>query len=285
MNRKAFTLIELLVVIAIIAILAAILFPVFAQAKQAAKATSSLSNVKQSGLGMIMYAGDSDDVLPMAFQGTSTDYTTTPPPDASLLAQTGDKCWMWADDGAGGCFWTWGETTYPYHKAAQILRDPSGKNASGNPGVANYGANFALTGIPIWNPTHPYPTSTTALDDIANKVLISESGNYLVDQNTFHVPGWGAFNYVPGECPAGFGKPSTASPEIDCISGDPTSWDGANVAKIDGDLRNPRNPGGVTVGWADGHAKSIKVSALAGKRGNAWCPTVKTDNEWACTWE
>lgn len=63
MNRKAFTLIELLVVIAIIAILAAILFPVFAQAKAAAKKTSDLSNTKQFGLGLMMYANDSDDGL------------------------------------------------------------------------------------------------------------------------------------------------------------------------------------------------------------------------------
>lgn len=67
MNRnRAFTLIELLVVIAIIAILAAILFPVFAQAKRAAKKTADLSNVKQLGLGLMMYAGDNEDVAPFA---------------------------------------------------------------------------------------------------------------------------------------------------------------------------------------------------------------------------
>ncbi len=59
--RKAFTLIELLVVIAIIAILAAILFPVFAQAKEAAKDTQTLSNLKQTGLSNLIYAGDYDD--------------------------------------------------------------------------------------------------------------------------------------------------------------------------------------------------------------------------------
>jgi prepilin-type N-terminal cleavage/methylation domain-containing protein/prepilin-type processing-associated H-X9-DG protein len=57
----AFTLIELLVVIAIIAILAAILFPVFAQARESARKTTCLSNLKQLGMGMIMYAGDYDD--------------------------------------------------------------------------------------------------------------------------------------------------------------------------------------------------------------------------------
>ncbi len=61
MKRSGFTLIELLVVIAIIAILAAILFPVFAQAKMAAKKTQQISNLKQVGLAIIMYAGDYDD--------------------------------------------------------------------------------------------------------------------------------------------------------------------------------------------------------------------------------
>ena len=62
--KRAFTLIELLVVIAIIAILAAILFPVFAQAKTAAKKAATISNIKQQGLGLIMYAGDYDDTYP-----------------------------------------------------------------------------------------------------------------------------------------------------------------------------------------------------------------------------
>ncbi len=63
-GRNAFTLIELLVVIAIIAILAAILFPVFAQAREKARQTTCLSNNKQIGLGILMYANDYDEMLP-----------------------------------------------------------------------------------------------------------------------------------------------------------------------------------------------------------------------------
>jgi len=60
-KRSGFTLIELLVVIAIIAILAAILFPVFAQAREQARKTVCLSNLKQTGLGLLMYTQDYDE--------------------------------------------------------------------------------------------------------------------------------------------------------------------------------------------------------------------------------
>lgn len=57
----AFTLIELLVVIAIIAILASVLFPVFARARENGRRASCQSNLKQLGIGWMMYAQDYDE--------------------------------------------------------------------------------------------------------------------------------------------------------------------------------------------------------------------------------
>ena len=63
-SLRAFTLIELLVVIAIIAILAALLLPALGRARGKARATACLNNLRQLGLGAVMYCGENNDTLP-----------------------------------------------------------------------------------------------------------------------------------------------------------------------------------------------------------------------------
>ncbi len=91
-QRRGFTLIELLVVIAIIAILAAMLFPVYAQAKLAAKKSTDLSNFKQIGVAIMLYANDNDD------RTMVTDH------EAEV---------------------SWYQALYPYVKSADLFRTPA----------------------------------------------------------------------------------------------------------------------------------------------------------------
>lgn len=71
--NKGFTLIELLVVIAIIGILAGILLPVLSRARESARSTQCASNVKQIGMGLIMYANENSEAFPSSTASAMTN--------------------------------------------------------------------------------------------------------------------------------------------------------------------------------------------------------------------
>lgn len=74
--RHVFTLVECLIVVAVIAILASLLLPALRNATESAKALSCLSNLKQLGFGINMYAQDYNDyIIPWRTGPTCRYYT------------------------------------------------------------------------------------------------------------------------------------------------------------------------------------------------------------------
>ncbi|HEY2586792.1 MAG TPA: type II secretion system protein, partial [Tepidisphaeraceae bacterium] len=65
-HRRGFTLVELLVVIGIIALLISILMPALSRARAQAQQTQCLSNERQVGMGMIAFAIDHLQHVPLA---------------------------------------------------------------------------------------------------------------------------------------------------------------------------------------------------------------------------
>lgn len=72
-RRGGFTLIELLVVMTIIGLLAGMLLPSLVRAKARALATGCLSNQRQIGLAMQMYADDNQNWLPGTMHGAGVN--------------------------------------------------------------------------------------------------------------------------------------------------------------------------------------------------------------------
>jgi prepilin-type N-terminal cleavage/methylation domain-containing protein len=229
-NQRAFTLIELLVVIAIISILAAILFPVFTRARENARRASCLSNLKQIGLGFMMYVQDYDERFPAAFTRTAE----TPPDKHSWTSNT----------------WFWQQLIYPYTKSDQIYLCPSApKYPYAGPYTMNYGANELLvvgneTAANI--PTSGMPNPTTALAAInrpSETYLVMDSGAYTMYPHFALTPY--KYNYLPGvHAMTGVECKSADSAYIDDCESEGRHFDGENVA------------------FADGHAKWLKSVTL-----------------------
>lgn len=181
-KRRAFTLIELLVVIAIIAILAAILFPVFARARENARRTSCLSNLKQIGLGAMMYIQDYDEKYPQAFWYKSPTFTKSA---SDYVQQTesgtpGNK-FLTGDAGGSpsGYYVSWMDLTHPYVKSVQLYVCPSATNDVRFP---SYGYNPRISG---WNRTSNGTGISAAAISRPSEVIMNH------DANTYYATDYG----------------------------------------------------------------------------------------------
>jgi len=226
-RNQGFTLIELLVVIAIIAILASILFPVFARARENARRTSCLSNLKQLGLGAMMYVQDYDESYPLAQTYIPTD------------ANTPGGIW-WNNT------WAWQQTLHPYTKSMQVALCPSGdiyNNASNplNSSASNYGANLLLFG----DGNEP-PVKLPAVVAASKTYMLMDAGVYYMEYRTVTKLALDASNiYLPG------------TGEIGAKTCNQTS-----VPWRQKDCQSGRHFGGVNMAFADGHVKWIKSSEV-----------------------
>jgi prepilin-type N-terminal cleavage/methylation domain-containing protein len=140
MQVKGFTLIELLVVVAIISLLAAILFPVFARARENARRAGCMSNLKQIGLGFMMYTQDYDEKFPPALWGEAGN------PDTFVEQHDpnmpGYKFKM-SSNGTTGHYVTWMDMIYPYVKNLQLFVCPS--NTQKSQDIPSYGYNRLIS--------------------------------------------------------------------------------------------------------------------------------------------
>jgi len=265
--KRAFTLIELLVVIAIIAILAAILFPVFAQAKLAAKKAASLSNQKQLGLGILMYANDYDDLYPRQDGCTLNDSevpsfnnkpgTTDPTPFCNGAANPGG--FAFRDN-----HYSWSKWIQPYLRNTTLIYhpviqpDPTG--LSQGEVLGGYSLNLSITGaLNTWPTVASYGIrnswlggSTTSVPAPAGTMLI------MVEISTSSM---GGYEY------------GTTSPAHQTLTLYPIAvrehWDGyfhtTGATNSDCNSTNVLDPRAapfaesVPISYCDGHVKALPV--------------------------
>ncbi len=196
--KRGFTLVELLVVIAIIAVLAGVLFPVFGKAREKAYQATCISNQRQLALGMLGYAQDNGETLPLPanwvaatgltsttaiFHCPSSDKQATPvDPDYGMNAYLFDTDASGAPQGV-----TLGEISNPEKvEATADLGSPSGSTAAGNNPFPNC---YTITGL--LNPSADFRHN--------GGVIISYLDGHVQYRLPGHTPsGFGPYNLGPG---------------------------------------------------------------------------------------
>jgi prepilin-type N-terminal cleavage/methylation domain-containing protein/prepilin-type processing-associated H-X9-DG protein len=173
-----FTLIELLVVIAIIAILAAMLLPALSEAKQKAQGISCINNLRQLGLGWIMYYGDNSSRLvpngDLAWQPAANNVTDPAfgqwCPGNQYVANTAGSNYIMAG------------LLFPYVKSLGVYKCPADQSfVNGAPTVPH---TRSMSMNAFLSPGGS-PTSQSA-QDIGNTTSPKKETKYFKDSDMIH---------------------------------------------------------------------------------------------------
>jgi prepilin-type N-terminal cleavage/methylation domain-containing protein/prepilin-type processing-associated H-X9-DG protein len=249
MSKRGFTLIELLVVIAIIAILAAILFPVFAQAREQARSTSCLSNNKQIGLSVKMYAQDYDEEFPMGTYVPNRNWEVNP----DVVGNQGwNDCWVDAN-GQGPGAWT---GFNPGDGGANYL------------GCA-YGVEFYRTLMTIQ--LGPYQKNKTIWYCPSDRFRTASAANQRAGLQSYQwFPNWiwntAGSGFAPPFCGPDLGsmppneKTEYVASRLLFTERGSFGWDGADAKTNTGTPApntNTNHPRGYNAVYFDGHAKMV----------------------------
>jgi prepilin-type N-terminal cleavage/methylation domain-containing protein len=292
-RASAFTLIELLVVIAIIAILAAILFPVFAQAKVAAKKTAAISDMKQGVLASLMYQGDNDDSYMLSDSGSingpgwgygppdTVPYQVMQPymkneqisvdpmdPWQSLVQRVNNQCPYMSP----ACT-NYSNATPTQIAYAEGVRSNMGYNFAffspwiyKNVNNQEYVGSASINGSQVTQPAHTMMFGTSIWNRTGSGAPTG-GGNWVVQ-----TPCWNDANGNPLQPMSSYESYSGAGQVYDYTTGwDPTPtgaavygflWPFYNITSTS--AATGAQNGQVVIGWADGHAKSMPISQVAG---------------------
>jgi prepilin-type N-terminal cleavage/methylation domain-containing protein len=180
-SKRAFTLVELLVVIGIMAVLMGLLLPALRRAQQQANGVKCLSNLRQIGIYMTMYANDNRGLLiPLGpLQDGTNGTTATPDPEdtSQYLYQTlGAEVYPWQ--------------RYPYllissGSYAPIPTDPTYITSTWTPTILTQGLDpegslSAPWTPPIYTcPTDDQPAPSAAHTYIFNSHLVENPAKVL----------------------------------------------------------------------------------------------------------